>query len=673
MSQLLQEIINYNLDLFIQCLETKDNPDEIKSQLDTNLENMDTTFNSLDKTDKSPEIITTIGQIIEDKIKAIPFTDSNYTPLRRSARIKNAPIDATKSKLETIKSKTSKGQVELKGTVLDLELEKKVITILQNKLVLPTSGITNYYGENNQDTLPYFDDTINNIYKTQKYNLTDKNILELYTIVYTGSIKTGIKTIDISSFIDKLIKFLPPTDTRGSITSTDYLGKNRNLFTPSSITTIVKFFHDDYIAVVDDSSVVTRDWELITIKTEKDGILDNIGIKSGPLGQYACVNRDFKNIRIGAGMVEVIKLDSFASKTKHREYYANIDVYRQRCGTCWLCGQDVYVYKLIYKTTPKNKAWFYSRLNCGEDEHCIPPLLGNIIGTLAPTSKETLKADPVAMRMLELGVAPSHITCNQVKKQASFIKFPKKEGDKYTLNDVSIKHFVKDLYLKYKDRTAYTNDPYKYNLEVTPTKFNEAKVIKNIEDHLTKILSIANNTLKDKSVYEITLANTAKLCCDTLDSIMASVTAPGTSTSKKGGGLYDDDDSLKILLCYLLIQASIENPEKEYISGSFNKIFMEIKPKLNLLISGETKDTPIIRPAVKTPSYVTKTESNFLNDMLKSRLFFNVGGKQKNNSKNIHRKSKKLHRKSKKINRKNKKINNKKTHKKYSKHKYSKK
>ena len=71
-------------------------------------------------------------------------------------------------------------------------------------------------------------------------------------------------------------------------------------------------------------------------------------------------------------------------------------------------------------------------------------------------------------------------------------------------------------------------------------------------------------------------------------------------------------------------------------------------------------------------SSVTKTKSNFLDDMLRNRLFFNVGVKQKNNSKNIHRKSKKLHRKSKKINRKNKKINNNKTQKKYSKHKYSK-
>ena len=92
----LQEIINYNLDLFIQCLETKDTQSEIKKELDTNLENMDISFNSLDK---SPEIITTIGQIIEDKINAIPFNDSNYIPLRRSARIKNAPIISTKKKL----------------------------------------------------------------------------------------------------------------------------------------------------------------------------------------------------------------------------------------------------------------------------------------------------------------------------------------------------------------------------------------------------------------------------------------------------------------------------------------------------------------------------------------------------------------------------------------------
>lgn len=667
MSDSLQEIINYNLDLFIQCLETKD-PGQIKTQLDKNLENMDTSFNSLDITDKSPEIITTIGQIIEDKIIDIPFTDSNYTPLRRSARIKNIPIIATKKKLDTIKSGTEKGQVVLKGDI-DPSLESDVIKLLENKLVLHTSEITNYYGDNKSDTLPYFDNTINNIYKTQKYNLTDKNILELYNIVYTGSIKTGTKTIDISSFIDKLIKFLPPTDPTAPIFSKDYLGKNRNLFTPSSITTIVKFFYDDYIAVVDDSLDVTN-WELITKKTEKDGILDNIGIKSGSLGEYACVNRDFKSIRIGAGMVKVIKLDSIASKNEHRKNYDNIDVYHRPCGTCWLCGQDVYVYKLIYKTTAKNKAWFYSRLNCGEDEHCIPPLLGNIIGTLAPTSKETTRAPAGALPLLALGVAPSHITCNQVKKQASFIKFPKKEGDEYSLNELSIKIFITELKTKYFDNTSYTNDPYKYNLKVTPTNFNEATVKENIKKHLTKILSIANDTPKNKSVYEITLANTAKVCCDTLDSIMASVAVPVTYTSKKGGGLYDDD-LLKILLCYLLIQASIENPEKEYISGSFNQIFMEIKPKLNLLISGETKDTPIIRPSVKTPSSVTK--SNFFDDMLKSRLFFNMGGKQKNNSKNIHRKSKKLHRKSKKINRKNKKINNKKTHKKYSKHKYSKK
>lgn len=663
MDEKLQEIINYNLNLFIECLDKTRIPD-IKSKLNTDLENMDNELNSIDKKDISPEIITTIGQIIQDEIKDITFENTEYTPLRRSTRLKERPIIDTRTKLIDLKKSSKKLEKLEKLEEIDTELEKEVIELLEKKLVLPERKVTNLYGENDPDKLPYYDDKLNSIYKSQKYNLTDKNILELYNIVYSGSIQKDRKSIDITKFIDTLIKFLPPTI---DINPKELLGKNRNYFTSTSISTIVKFFHDDYIAVVDETTNTTDWFGPITNQTEKNGILDNIGIKNVTLGAYACVNRDLKAVKIGAGPpVNVIKLVTDVSRADHRKNYVNIDVYRQRCGTCWLCGKDVYIYKLIHKSSEKKKAWYYARLNCGEDEHSIPPVLGNIMGTLAPSNSATTRANAEALRLLSLGVAPSHITCNRVKNQSSFIKFPKKDGEIYTLNEKSIDNFISELGKTYFNPLSYTNDPYKYNLIIEPSKFNVGEVKKTITTYLKKILEIANSDKTYKSVYEIALANTAKVCCDTLDSIIVSLTKRGG-----GGGLndkIDDDDLLKIVLCYLLIQSSIKNPEKEYISGGFNQIFIETKSKLNLLFSEENKYTS---PSVtETSPFVKKTSrynildsmSNTMNDFLKKGITLNIGGKKNKYSKKIHRKSKKLHRKSKNLYKKYK--NNKKTQKK---------
>ena len=50
MDEKLQEIINHNLNLFIECLDKTSIPD-IKSKLNTDLENMDNKLNSMDKKD----------------------------------------------------------------------------------------------------------------------------------------------------------------------------------------------------------------------------------------------------------------------------------------------------------------------------------------------------------------------------------------------------------------------------------------------------------------------------------------------------------------------------------------------------------------------------------------------------------------------------------------------
>jgi len=89
---------------------------------------------------------------------------------------------------------------------------------------------------------------------------------------------------------------------------------------------------------------------------------------------------------------------------------------KQACSKCWMCGRDVYVFRL------NEKSGDILDLKCGEDEHVFPPGLGNVLGFLYPTYNE--QVNTMVDEMTRSGLKSSHAWCNQVKLDLGFILPP---------------------------------------------------------------------------------------------------------------------------------------------------------------------------------------------------------------------------------------------------------
>ena len=112
------------------------------------------------------------------------------------------------------------------------------------------------------------------------------------------------------------------------------------------------------------------------------------------------------------------------------------DIQRKKCGTCWMCGFPIYVYKL---NASNGKTYYFG---CGQDEHVLPPGWGNIIGVLWSNLKDQLQNNVNARGSL----APSHAWCNQLKNDELLIKLPYFNANKkyvsFSINDNGFARFM---------------------------------------------------------------------------------------------------------------------------------------------------------------------------------------------------------------------------------------
>ena len=107
-------------------------------------------------------------------------------------------------------------------------------------------------------------------------------------------------------------------------------------------------------------------------------------------------------------------------------------VNKKKCADCWLCGYPVYVYECIPKVGTKN---LY--IKCGEDEHVLPPGVGNMFGLLYPDLKQTLDL-ALTSAAVSMSLRASHTWCNRLKDQIILIKTPMNSSSGYTVNQEAI-------------------------------------------------------------------------------------------------------------------------------------------------------------------------------------------------------------------------------------------
>ena len=183
-------------------------------------------------------------------------------------------------------------------------------------------------------------------------------------------------------------------------------------------------------------------------------------------------------------------------------------------GICWICKRQIYAFKVSttanYNSDPNPE--YKLEIN---QEHVIPPGIGNIIGTLVSTYLDTRtvvsanqaarasSGDPTnAKNLTSYGLLPSHALCNQSKSMISFIKIPDDSGTrrinvnygKYTVHDVNIDDYVNRI-LNTDFATIYSGVQYDNSLHVEYTTrgddfLNDIKV--SIKTYMLRICNLLN-------------------------------------------------------------------------------------------------------------------------------------------------------------------------------------
>ena len=100
------------------------------------------------------------------------------------------------------------------------------------------------------------------------------------------------------------------------------------------------------------------------------------------------------------------------------------------CGTCWICGTDIHAYAVNG----------IEIMSCGQDEHVLPPIAGNIHGLLTDNINSTIRQLQKS-HGARLGLRPSHSWCNQVKNDLIFLQ-PPTSLHGYQILDKGVDDFV---------------------------------------------------------------------------------------------------------------------------------------------------------------------------------------------------------------------------------------
>jgi hypothetical protein len=96
------------------------------------------------------------------------------------------------------------------------------------------------------------------------------------------------------------------------------------------------------------------------------------------------------------------------------------------CAQCWICGDDIHVYEISTAAGTKHT-------KCGEDEHVLPPGVGNIFGLLYPTVYETVERQ--SQGIVQKSLRPSHQWCNRVKSGMILVLGPDPTDQTYRINE----------------------------------------------------------------------------------------------------------------------------------------------------------------------------------------------------------------------------------------------
>lgn len=185
-------------------------------------------------------------------------------------------------------------------------------------------------------------------------------------------------------------------------------------------------------------------------------------------------------------------------------------VERKVCAKCWMCGFDIYVYKI----TDTNGNVSY--IPCGEDEHVLPPGWANVIGILWSNKTDHLQYNVNT----NCSLLPSHILCNQGKNAELLVLVPSTSTNfQFECNQAGMnRYFHKGLkWLRNGTNKFLGHDMVPHRLYITDplSEVLMKHVKKTMTDHITKLITDVNqiptNPPKANINYDIFMLRTV-LC-----------------------------------------------------------------------------------------------------------------------------------------------------------------
>ena len=203
--------------------------------------------------------------------------------------------------------------------------------------------------------------------------------------------------------------------------------------------------------------------------------------------------------------------------------FQNYKFWKKECGTCWICKQPIELLILTKSDNPNTTTDENKLLpivtNCGEDEHVICMIPGQCCGTLQATPyivDQTCSTKNIQFqKLLEAGLLPSHVLCNQLKSKKLKIKVSKglilgKSRLTYQLASSTINDFIKEYdeeklegkggetgkhnkLIQYRAIEEYWNDfdPEDYKDDKCDVKKENIRT--NVETHIKTIVDLLNN------------------------------------------------------------------------------------------------------------------------------------------------------------------------------------
>jgi hypothetical protein len=219
------------------------------------------------------------------------------------------------------------------------------------------------------------------------------------------------------------------------------------------------------------------------------------------------------------------------------------NIKRKKCATCWMCQKPIYVYKIEGTDTNKGGATFNDYIDCGQDEHVLPPGWGNIVGVLWGNLEDQDKYNVNTHSSL----APSHAWCNQVKGDELFITLPKSKQWEFSINQQGIDRFkAKGIsWLTYgTGNTLDHNMFYKYH---TGEQQFMNSIESHIKNHMTTLIRELNINIQKTKAYKpvnnyTTFMLRTTLC---LAYIWVNYVTKNTKLIHGGGNMNEDFVSLR--------------------------------------------------------------------------------------------------------------------------------